>query len=717
MPMDVNRTLDRCLALLDRWVDWADRHWHEPGGADGAGCFGTGYEGWGTQTTQKYVAAVAALAQRGKGLSDSRREHLLERALAGLRFNLRSHRSHGHDPLTCCDGRKWGRTWISQLGIERMMHGAILLEPRLTDADRAALRRVLSDEARWIVASYERHGHRGIQADRWNHSGRNNPESNLWVGALLWRTAAMYPDDPEAERWREEASRWLVNAVSVPSDAGDDRVVDGRPIRDRHLGANFFPNYALDHHGYHNVGYQVICVSNAAMLHFDARLARLATPESLHHHQSELWSVLRRTIFGDGRLARIGGDTRVRYAYCQDYLLPSLLYAADRLADPHAPGLLQAQLDLIEREADYSGDGSFYGKRLAALARSDPLYFTRLESDRAVALSMTIAYLPLVGSSGEPSTASIEPSLAGGWCEPEYGSVLHRSPERLASFAWRAKGLAQGLCLPPGDGHLAEWNHNLGGVVRFCGDAGHPGDAASRRLIWGMVTPTDGGFTAIGSLIEGARVSLGEGWSMDDIATHHIAVFALPDGRSMIGMNLCRMSDRRAFVASIRGLHLNIPNDLYNDHRRAVTTAMGEVALTSPPTADQWLPLGSRWACVDGRLGVVGLDGADGLVVSRSPRRRGGRLESLYVEELCWPGCPGPIDGRPGATLLDAAWLVAASVDAEQTRRLAGANHASGIERPGGDRRAIEVIGADGKRYRLIADWESRSATMLAVGS
>ena len=46
----------------------------------------------------------------------------------------------------------------------------------------------------------------------------------------------------------------------------------GKPVREWHVGANFFPNYALDHHGYLNVGYMVICVCNAAMLHFDCRL-------------------------------------------------------------------------------------------------------------------------------------------------------------------------------------------------------------------------------------------------------------------------------------------------------------------------------------------------------------------------------------------------------------------------------------------------------------
>ena len=35
-------------------------------------------------------------------------------------------------------------------------------------------------------------------------------------------------------------------------------LLDGKPVSEWFMGANFFPNYALDHHGYLNVGYMVI---------------------------------------------------------------------------------------------------------------------------------------------------------------------------------------------------------------------------------------------------------------------------------------------------------------------------------------------------------------------------------------------------------------------------------------------------------------------------
>jgi len=267
----------RSLDMLAGWAKAAERHWYPLPGHPGLGCYGTGYNAWGVQTNQKYLAAMAVLAGHRGGGKD------LERALAALRFSLQTHLT---GRLACTDGTQWGHTWISALGIERMMHAVHLLGPHLTEADRDLLRAVLTSEADWLVQHYERNGIREVTGGLWESSGRNQPESNVWNGALLWRTAALYPDDPRAGRWRERAHLFLVNAISVPGDAEDGTVLAGMRVRDRFRGANFFPHYALDHRGFMNVGYTVICVAGAAMLHFDLRLAGLKAPETLHHHQA-----------------------------------------------------------------------------------------------------------------------------------------------------------------------------------------------------------------------------------------------------------------------------------------------------------------------------------------------------------------------------------------------------------------------------------------------
>jgi hypothetical protein len=487
-------------------------------------------------------------------------------------------------------------------------------------------------------------------------------------------------------------------------------VVAGKPVAERYVGANFFPNYALDHHGYLNVGYMVICVSNAAMLHFDMRQAGLPEPETLMHHQADLWQNLRRMIFGNGRLARIGGDSRVRYAYCQEYLLPALLFAADALGDAHAVGLTARQLALIEQEMAAGDDGTFYGCRMGAMRDTNPHYFTRLESDRAVALSMLINYLPLV-TLPAAREGDFESSIAGGWCEQEHGAVMHRTRSRLASFAWRARGLTQGLCLTPGDAtaiHMAEWACNLAPVARFLGDEGD--DAGThRRLLRYYIETFEGGFATCGAVMEGVDIRVDEGARCTDQAVTHLAFAALPDGRTCVGLQLVvAAEDRLGYLVELKGLHLNIANDCFNDFRRTLRGTSGEHILSAPPVPDETHALGSTWLAVDDVLGVAVLYGSQSLLVDRSTLRRGGRYRSLFVEEVCSSVFRGIRPTQPGEVLVDVGFAVLTGATAEVMAGL----HGGPLDAEGDLVRGLWVEGADGRRYEVLADFAVGTVTV-----
>lgn len=697
----------RCLALLARWADHAERYWLDLG--QGRGCYGTGYDNWGVQTNQKYIGALAVLATHDDAPMYAARERMRSRALAALRFSLDSHKT---GPGACTDGRKWGHTWISALGIERMMHGVARLEPYFEDADRAALRRMLASEADWLAREHARGKHVGVSAGKWHRDGANAPESNIWNGALLWRAAVRDPGHPHAAEWREAAHRFLINGASVEADARDERVVAGKPVKDRYVGPNFFDNYALDHHGYLNVGYMAICVSNAAMLHFDLSLAGLERPATLDHHQADLWRVLRRMVFADGRLARIGGDSRVRYCYCQEYLLQSCCYAAAHLGDEDAMTLARGFLKIVEDEARYAGDGSFFGRRLAQMAANNPHYYPRLESDRACALSQFVAYAPLaVAPAPQAGDAErFEASAAGAWCEPEHGAVLHRSPKRFASFAWRAYGLGQGMCQPPDDGHLADWQQNLGGEAFFLGAKGT--GESNRKLLEAHVHHFDGGFAAWGAIAEGMDLDVAEGWRGTDAGVRRLAFFALPDGRSVVGLEHLRAGDWRPWLLRLQGMHALLPNDCFNGFRRELVCANGSVVLDGPPEAEELRALGSRWACLDGKLGWLGLYGADELSIHRVPQRRGGKYGTLFVEHLGWPTRLGAQRCAPREVLLDAGWMVVASASAGEMRALAAANAKAQVD--AGDVRAARVQGADGKTYVLAANFSETAQALPA---
>ena len=694
--------------LLAGWTKHAEKYWYDIPGQNGLGCYGSGYNSWGVQTNQKFLSAMAVLATGPELISEEVRVTAQDRARAALRFSLYSHVS---GPGQCTDGTKWGRTWISGLGIERMMHGVYLLEESLEDRDREAIRDMLTAESDWLLKEYE------VTGDPDGHSGKNHPESNLWNGALMWRTAVTYPHHPHAGEWKEKAARFLINSVSVAGDADNTKVVDGKPVKERFVGANFFPNYALDHHAYFNVGYIFICISNAAILHFDLKKRGLPVPESLYHHQSDLWQVARRFIFSDGRLARLGGDSRIRYAYCQEYLLPSLLLAADKHDDDPARFLVDQQLRLIRREAVFNGDGSFYGKRLLLLADSSPYYYTRLESDRACALGMLVQYLKQLPETAEFDAGNghvqrqeaFEASVSGQWCDPDHGAVMHRSVSRLASFSWRAHDSGQGLCLPPDNGHLAEWQQNLAGYVRFQSDnqVGPGGDRREREVEKYSIHVFEGGFITSGGITEGLNTMILEGWRGKGQALHQLVICALPDGHTMLGLQFCRTHDLRTYVAEIKGMHLNIPNDFYNGFERKIMTGAGVRTLRSPAGEEGIMELHGPWANLEGVLGMVGLYGADQLVISRSGKRRGGRFGSLFVEEVCIP-CEREVRAvDPGTVVLDAGWAVLSDADAETTRHFSGEVSSITSEEC---IRAVMVKGLDDSRYAVLVNFDEKVA-------
>lgn len=696
--------------MLSRWANAVERYWTELDPRSGLGCYGPGYIHWGIQSNWNYSATMATLAAQ---VPVEHAAHWRIRALAAFRFALATHLSGDRTGL---NGEQWGHSWISMLGIERGMHGVTQLKPFLTDSDRHALRRVLVSEADWLLHHGHRGGQRDVIAGLWNSSGRNAPESNIWAGALLWRTAQMYPDHPAAEQWSGRAHRYLLNGISVPADATEKQIITGRPVCEQHVGPNFFPHYALDHHGYLNVGYTVICISNAAMLHFDMKEAGLARPESLDWHQDDLWRELQRFIYSDGRLARIGGDSRVRYAYCQEYLLPSLLYLADRWRDPYVLDLAARQVAWIAQEHAASDDGTFYGARMGPMRDANPHYYTRLESDRACALAMLVNYAPLVNIP-EPSATALEPTLEGHWTEPEHGAVLHRCPTRLASFSWRAYGLTQAMCQPPDVSDLGEWSLNLCPVVRFLGDDGSlPG--AHRRLEQAHVESFEGGFVAWGHVTEGVDVRIDEGAHCTDQARTYIAFAALPDGRTCLGLQyVVTAPDRVGYTATLKSLHLNLPNDLFNDYRRKLYTAQGKEILISPPHQAEILNLDSRWVNVDGKLGLVTLYNGiprcgETLCIDRAAHRRGGRYHSLYVDEICLQVETGAIRRAPRETLIDVGFAVLSGADAAQTAAFKGGPLDAGESAV----RGAWAIGADGQRYVLLFNWSDMPVQVGVMG-
>lgn len=705
----------RYAGLLEPWLKYAQRDLYTCPDRPELACYGTGFNGWGVQTNQKAFAAFAVVAaDPDYDTANARlsRDEAFDTACRLLRFSLESHIEGSY---RCLDGTSWGHTWISALGLERMMHGVEAIWDRLSERDRELLRQVLVSESDWLLDHCE------VAASPYASSGKNKPESNLWNGSVLHRTAMLYPDAPRAAAYREKGTRFLMNAISLPSDAACDAIVEGRSVSEWHVGASFFESMALNHHGYLNIGYSALCLSNAAMLHFSYRLRGQSAPQSLYHHVRELWELVRMLVFPDGRLLRIGGDTRVRYGYCQDYVVPVWLLANDLYEDADIDGLEAGWLNIVEREMANNGDGSYFSDRCGDLLQVSPAYYTRLESDRSCALSMGAYWRRMLPELSEQAPAQLvarsSPRAQSGesWHDAFHGACFHRGENRIASWTWLSAEKPQGMCLPPDASDMAEWRWNMAGRIKGLGKKNEAAVLEHKEALF------DGGFLTFGKVMLVSKGLMHEQQSGEELALEHIVFAALPDGVSTAVMQYA-VSPHRSYLTTVKGLHLQLPNDLFNGSRRTYYGAKGPLDVSGIGSVEEVLRLASSWVNVDDRLGIQLVYGQGELELHRPGRRQIGihnlydpdQYGMLYADELCCPCSLGLRSVDTGEVLLDLGAVVRAGERHGDTSFAANSGSFRLVEVMGeGVLRGMKLKGTDDADYLLLANFSGADQSVF----
>jgi len=684
--------------ILEKWVKSARQELYVPPGRPDLLAYATGYGSWGVQTQQKAFSAFAVLsADPGSDKQIASREELYSCALKMLSFTLESHKTGSY---ACLDGVKWGNSWISALGIERMVHGIDAIADRLPGKMLASLKRVLLSEADYLTDVHP------VKAGK---TENNRPESNLWNGCLLYRAALMYPDAPRRREYMQKGTSFLVNAISTAADAESKEILNGRPVSDWHEGDNFFDTFALNHHGYLNMGYMYICLSNIAMLYFSYRLRKMPVPGVLLRNAAQLWQLLKLSTFPDGRLCRIGGDTRIRYCYCQDYALPAWLMIYDVYGDIECKSLEDGWFETVRRETAFNGDGSFLSDRCQDLRDISPLYYTRLESDRAATFAMAAYWKRMLRMPLLSRQAENPPGLKE-WNDSYHGACVCRGKKRMASWCWHAAEPPQGLCLPLDRSDMAEWRYNCSGRIMGQGRFNGQRTLSHREYVF------EGGFCTVGETEIFSNGFL-EGQS-DEITGRNIIVFAaLPDDATVIVMEKA-VACRRFYLNELKGLNYNIPNDIFNGSLRTYRSLKGVKKVKGGNVVkERTIEFLSPWINIDNRLGFAGLYGSDRFSLCRPPRRQAGlklsQYESLSVstglraDEICFPYRKGPFSADKGETLFDMGCVILAGAGAGKTSEYASGKKARRIyPEPASDSiRAVMVEGFNGREYLLAANF------------
>ncbi|PCJ60247.1 MAG: hypothetical protein COA79_08735 [Planctomycetota bacterium] len=580
---------------LLQWTQSSQKWIRSDQGSDQHLIYGHGCNGWGIQTIQKAFSAFAILGSNDLVEADIQPK-LLQQAKGLLRYNLETHHSGN---LTCGDESKWGHTWISVLGIERMMHSIETLESHLDDEINSLIKRVFISEANWLLNNYS------IEAGEVKN---NKPESNLWNGAFLHRVASMYPEIPEAGNLQEQGIKFLINGISIAEDKESLTEYDGISVSENHIGGNFFDTFSLNHHGYLNVGYMVICLSNIAMYHFSCKHNGFKAPEALYHHAKELWNLIKTFTFDDGRLWRVGGDTRIPYCYCQDYALPMWCWVEDYLKED-CSDWINNWLQQVYTEQNSNRDGSYLGERLEIMKNISPLYYTRLETDRANTLSFALRW---AGSSKADIPSKREITQ---WSDTYHGSSAIHGKNRLASFTWKSGKGPTATCLPPDDSSLCEWSVN--GI----------GNVKGTSFIYTVNSSNfvnnnfEAGFLTGGKISFAEEGHIAEQFSgPENFAYGYLICMALPDDNTMIILQKV-YAEKFLYLKESYGLNWSIPNDVFNHSKRHYETPEKQF-LHSP--IDKNIKVETPWLLVDHKLGITSLDHSSPLTLITADQRSAG---------------------------------------------------------------------------------------------
>ncbi|MDO4630337.1 MAG: hypothetical protein Q4C70_14255, partial [Planctomycetia bacterium] len=676
------------ICALEPWVKAANQEIRFL--ADGTAIYGLAQHGhWYMQAHDTAFCAYAVLGtdtETDENRVGMTREELRKTALAMLRFTLRSHIAGGG---ACTDGKPWGHTWISQLGLERMTPGIEALKDYLDDELRVLLAKVYASEADYLLKV-------PVTADLLASTGKNCPESNMWKGATLIRAGGLNPEHENCEKWREKACQFLINAMATPSDEKNETVVDGKPVRERFVGANMFDSRACNHHGYQNVGYMNITLSNLALIHFWCREHGVTPPEALYFNALEQWKVVKMCTFDDGRLLRVGGDTRIRYCYCQDYAIFCWLLARDIFGDADTEKFERGWIQQVIREQETNPSGWYMKERLSRLWNLSPLYFTRLEGDKVCTLAAA-AYWRRTFNFEKMETHSV--SVPTQWHDEYHGAWLQKGAHRIASWTWRGAQKAGGLCIPTNGSDLAEWQNNLAGRIYGVGK-----NNIAQPDIWTGFT-FDGGFATCGKSFVNSTGPLAEGDHSPLVARLYVAYCALPDDRTVVAIQYARAAMNN-YVTRVRGLSLSIPNDAVNGFTRKIMTADGVQTLNSKPGKYELIGNSGKWLNVDDKLGVVEIYGGTPKVARMATRSEKITDGYLYCDEIAQECAEGATFISENASIFDCAAVVM-TADSAETHRFSENGDAKRISTDDPKLRLISVRGEDGITYFIAANFST----------
>lgn len=477
------------LVILERFPKYAERGWHGSYMNDQSlGYFGDGQSDEnGMRTLGNFILTYAYLATRpdyDPTVSGIPQEIIKKMALCALRYMLRTHVT---GDLKCTDGRKWGSHWQSAWWTSRMLGGAMLLWDALTEKEGEQIQKVVV---------YEANRHIGLPP-RVGEYLDTKSEENAWDSEILAWALNLYPNHPNASKWYEAFVRLCLNTFSIESDLHDERIIEGKQLKEWIGGACIHPDFTIENHGFFHICYMACPLHSFAWNYYIFLRFGKKSPEVIYHHTREVWERLKQFALWRGRFAYVGGKDWPRYAYGLYFILPALVHFQQVFGDKDARLIEKLRISTFDFEQQIHGDGSFFSGRftLGQMSRWPAEWETDAAANLTIAALIHEFKQPPISPSNLEDFANRQ---IGTFYSPYSEFIMRRDEKRFISWCWKSHaGPATGLICSNTGEDMLEWDHNLCGSITLQGVKRHSAVTAHREEIF------DGGFATLGTIEHG----------------------------------------------------------------------------------------------------------------------------------------------------------------------------------------------------------------------
>jgi hypothetical protein len=554
--------------LLDA-CQHADKFWQDSSTNAGAGYWGSGRSDQmneGIRAIAGMVLTCGALLKYDNGPDAAERAVRLSQARRAIRYAVSTHLTGTEK---CTDSKPWGGSWQSAMWTATLTFGAWLIWDHLDAGLRQGLERVVASEADRFMGTKPPAG----------RPGDTKAEENGWNMVCLAVAANLLPNHPHATAWQQKGIEYMMNTLSVPQDAQENWLIDGRPVSEWFAGANLQPDFTLENHNIFHPSYMACSsyfMTQAAMYY---TYARHPIPEAATHHLLNTWKMFQTIVLPSSETAYPQGMDWELHGVPYINLYASLAsYQKDGLAARFEQNCLQyMRAWQLMRHGDLAVPGSGLGFTRHAICAEQASY---------AFLAHKIFGPPIAGMSEGKAAARLQ----GVWEHPYVGFIAHRTESKFASFSWKNRFM--GVLIPIGSGHDANPFFTVPITSGLVGsfELSPRGDTSIKPISHEWRT-TPNGFETTGSLlINGARLK------------QTLRVTSV--GKQTLVYQDYVIALTNVSVSQERGVPVGIENDEVSGGKRVVHHRGGT-------TTFEWKSPGKpgsfpgSWANVDGRLGVV----------------------------------------------------------------------------------------------------------------